>query len=179
MSDNDRQKIIEEKLGKKEAALMKDLALIRQTVNDFLIDEKGYSRADMEFDKEFEVLLDGRKFLTSVDYIIKLNGRRFMVIKCSPGSLESRERHLIAFARVVDAHQIPFAVLTEGSYARVLDAVSGRLVSEGLDSIPDRAQAVKIMGSMEFKPYPPERMEREKRILLAFDVIKCTEELCE
>lgn len=179
MSDGDRQKLIEEKLDKKEAEMMKSLALIRQTMRDFLINEKGYSHSDVEYDKGFEIILDDRKTLTSVDFIIKLNGIRLMVIKCSPGSLESRERHLISFARVVDSFQIPFAVLTDGSYARILDTLSGKLIAEGLNSIPDRAQAVEIVNSIELIPYPPERMDREKRILLAFDVIKCTEELLE
>ena len=102
-----------------------------------------------------------------------------MVIKCSPGALESRDRHLISFARVVDSYQIPFAVVTDGARARVLHTVSGKLLSEGLDSVPDRARADEMSRAMEPVPYPAERMEREKRILLAFDSIKCTEESAE
>lgn len=179
MSEEEHQRLIEEKLEKKEAELMKGLALIRQTVYDLLIDEKGYSRSDIEFDKEFEIELDGKTFVTAVDYIIRLDNRRLIAVKCSPGSLESRERHLIAFARIVDSCRIPYAVLTEGSYARMLDTLAGRLISEGPDSIPDRSMAVELLKKTEFIPYPLDRLEREKRILLAFEVIKCTEELLE
>jgi len=175
----DRQRLIEERIRSAEARAVVSLEVIRDRVKGFLVSEKGYSENDIECDREFEIIVDGKGTLTSVDYIIKLGDTRFMVIKCSPGSLESRERHAVSFARVVDSHQIPFAVVTDGSKARILDVLSGRLISEGLDSIPDRSQAIEVIRSMELIPYPPERLDREKRILLAFDVIKCKEELCE
>ncbi len=172
----DRQKLIMEKIGKAEAEAAKDLVVIRRRVKDFLVNEKGYSMEDIEVDKEFEVSVEDIRALTSVDYVLKLNGRRFMAIKCSPGALESRERHLVSFARVVDAYQISFAVITDGSVARILDAKSGKLFSEGLASLPDRVRAAEMADTMELVPYPKDRLEREKRILLAFDSIKCTEE---
>ena len=153
--------------------------LIRQGIRDFLLNEKGYSEEDMEVDRQFEIVQDSSRVLVSVDYILTLGGRRFMVIKCSPGALESRERHIVSFARVVDSYQIPFAMVTDGLHARVLDTVSGKLLSEALGSIPSRSQAMEILRSAELKSYPAGRMEREKRILLAFEVIKCTQESCE
>ncbi len=99
-----------------------------------------------------------------------------MAIKCSPGALESRERHLVSFARIVDSYQIPFAVITDGSVARILDVRSGKLFSEGLASLLERPRAAEMADMMELVPYPTDRLEREKRILLAFDSIKCTEE---
>lgn len=175
----DRNKVVEEKIRKVEAERRESLGFIRKLVRDFLIKEKGYSDDDIDTDTEFDIVLEDIKITTSVDYIVKINGKRFMAIKCSPGALESRDRHLISFARVVDSYQIPLAVGTDGSRARILDAVSGRLLSEGLDSIPERERAIEMFSSMELIPYPAERMEREKRILLAFDAIRCTEESAE
>jgi len=175
----DRQKLIEEKIGHAEARASTSLALIRQGIRDFLLDKKGYSEEDIEVDRQFEIVQDDSRVLVSVDYILTLGGKKVMAIKCCPGALESRERHIISFARVVDSYQIPFAVVTDGLDARVLDAVSGKLVSEGLDSIPNRLQAMETLHAVEFRPYPAERIEREKRILLAFDAIKCTQESCE
>ncbi len=175
----DRRKLIEEKIGKAEARAATSLALIRQTVRAFLVHEKGYLDEDIEIDRKFEIDLDGAKTPTSVDYLLNLGGKRIMAIKCSPGALESRERHVLAFSRVVDKYQIPFAVVTDGLQARVLDSISGNLIAEGLDAVPDRSRASEILISSELMPYPAERLEREKRILLAFDAIKCTEESCE
>jgi len=174
-----RQKLIEEKIGHAEAKASTGLALVRQVVKDFLLREKGYFEEDIEVDRQFEIVQDNFSVSVSVDYILSLGGKRFMVIKCSPGALESRERHIVSFARVVHTYQIPFAVVTDGSHARILDTVAGKLVSEGLDSIPSRSQSAEILQSTELRPYPIGRMDREKRILLAFDVIKCTQESCE
>lgn len=175
----DRQKLIEEKIGHAEAKASTGLTLIRQVIRDFLLNEKRYFEEDMEVDKQFEIIQDNSRVLVSVDYILTLGGKRFLVIKCSPGALESRERHIVSFARVVDSYQIPFAVVTDGLHARILSAESGKLVSEGLDSIPSRSQATEILKSAELRPYPAGRMDREKRILLAFEAIKCTQESCE
>ncbi len=177
--DGERQKLIEEKLTQAEAKAAAGLAFIREAVRDFLVGTKGYSDGDIETDREFEIALDGKVTPVSVDYILNLSGRRFAVIKCSPGALESRERHLVSFARVVDTYQIPMAVVTDGMGARILDTLSGKLVAEDLASIPARKEAEGLIGSMTRVPCPPERKEKEQRILLAFDAIKCTEESCE
>ncbi len=175
----DRRKLVEEKIRNAEAEALTNLTAIRRVVKDYLIHEKGYSDEDIEIDKEFRIVVDGRETPVSVDYILRILDRRFMVIKCSPGALESRERHLVSFARVVDAYQIPVAVVTDGVRARIVDPLKGKVVAEGLDSLPGKRQAVDIVSSTEFRPYPAERMEREKRILLAFESIRCTEESCE
>lgn len=172
----DRQKLIEEKLRKTEEEACMGLSLIRRAVKEFLISEKGYDGEEIETDRPFEIVIDGRSESTSVDYIIKVKGKRFLAIKCSPGALESRERHLISFARVVEEYMIPFAMVTDGARARLLDTASGKPVSEGLDSIPDKLKATEKVESIEFKPCPAQRIEREKRILLAFDAISCTQE---
>ena len=175
----DRQKFIKEKIGRAEAKAFEGLELVRDVIRDLLMNEKGYSDEDIEADRQFEIIQDNSRVLVSVDYILTLGGKRFMVIKCSPGALESRERHIVSFARVVDSYQIPFAVVTDGLHARTMDTLSGKLLSEALDSIPSRSRAMEILQSTELTPYPAERMEREKRILLAFDAIKCTQESCE
>ncbi len=172
----DRRKLIEEKIAEGKSQAVMSLALIREIVREYLLNEKGYSQEDIEHDREFDITLDDYSASTSVDYIIKLNGRRFMAIKCSPGALESRERHLISFARIADSYQIPLAVVTDGFHARMLDAISGKLISEGLDSLPERSKAIEILKGIEPLPYPAGKIEKEKRILLAFDAIKCTEE---
>ncbi len=177
--DADRRRIIEARLSKTEARAVADLALIRQAIREYLTQVKGYLDEEIEEGTEFEIKVDEVSVGVSVDYILKRLGRRFAVIKCSPGALESRDRHLISFARVVDSYQIPIAVVTDGSQARILDVISGKLVAEGLASIPSGAEADEIVRSMKLVPCPAERIVREKRILLAFDAIKCTEESCE
>ncbi|MEM2047741.1 MAG: hypothetical protein QXZ06_07655, partial [Candidatus Jordarchaeales archaeon] len=69
---------------------------------------------EIERYKTFDIELNGEKTPVAMDYIINIDGRRLMVIKCSPGALDSRQRHIVSFARVVDSYQIPLAVATDG-----------------------------------------------------------------
>jgi hypothetical protein len=88
-------------------------------------------------------------------------------------SLESWERHSIAFCRVADQYWIPFAIVTDGENLRILDSTDGRLVAEGLDSILSKKDAEEIVKKMSFDFYPSDKSEKEKRILYAFDAIRC------
>jgi hypothetical protein len=173
---SDRLKLIEEKIRAREETSVMGLSLIREVVREFLLSDKGYAADDIETDRRFEIILDDKTEFTSVDYLISFNQKRFMAIKCTPGALESRERHLIAFARVVGECQIPYALVTDGSRARLLDTAIGKVIAEGLDSIPDRKRAAEMTEAAKFTPCAPERIEKEKRILLAFESISCTQE---
>jgi hypothetical protein len=109
----------------------------------------------------------------STDFIINLGGRRYMAIKCAAASVDSRERHITAFARVVDEHQIPLCLVTDGENTRLIDTLKGKVISEDIGSVPSKEEALTHISSMVFLPYPAERLEKEKRILLAFETVRC------
>jgi len=164
-----------EALIKKEIdAAESELSAIRQDVEKFLLEKKGYSVGEIEKDSEFEVLIGNERCKSKTDIVIIIDGKRLVLIKCSVGALGSRERQAVACARVLDSYQIPFAVVTDGADAIMLDTLTGNVVGEGLAKILSRTELKKMMEKIEFKELPPERAEKEKRILLAFDSIKCT-----
>lgn len=178
MEKIDRQKMIEEKIRKKEIEAERTLETIREITMELLFD-KGYSEKEIEKDMAFDIDLNGEKITVAMDYIINVNGRRLMVIKCSPGALDSRQRHIVSFARVVDSYQIPLSVATDGLKALIFDTLTGRLIKEGLEFIPSKVEAEKLATTLKFIPFPSEKLEREKRVLLAFETIRCTQEFCE
>lgn len=151
-----------------------ELVLIKQDVEKFLLDKKGYSKDEIETDKEFDVVIGNEICKSKADIIISIDGGRLILIKCSAGALVSRERQALACARVLDSYQIPFAVVTDGKDATMLNTVTGEVISEGLEKIPSKDGLKKIMGQIEFKELAANRVEKEKRILLAFDAIKCS-----
>jgi len=146
---------------------------IRQKIERFLIEEKGYSKKDIEVNREFEIALDDEINRSKVDLIVNVEEKRFIVIKCTRGSLVSREREVLSCARIFDTYQIPFAVITNGEDAEILETLSGKVIGSGLVAIPSRYQAIEAIRSIEFKGLPKERIEKEKRIYLAFDSFKC------
>jgi hypothetical protein len=136
-----------------------------------LLSQKGYTTDDLEVNREFKIDLSNASFKVKADIVLNIDEKRFLAIKCATGSIESWERYFIAFGRVAESYQIPFAVVTDGQNARFLDVVRGKLVSEGINSIPSKAEAEQLIKKTVFVPCSPERCDKEKMILYAFDAI--------
>jgi hypothetical protein len=149
---------------------------IRQKIERLLVEDKGYSKKDIEVDREFEIVIGEEINRSKVDLIVSVEEKIFMIIKCARGSLISREREVLSCARILDTYIIPFAVVTNGEDAEVLDTTSGEVIDYGLGAIPSKNQALEALGRIEFKRLPEKRIEKEKRIFLAFDAFKCPSE---
>ncbi|OGW42713.1 MAG: hypothetical protein A2X57_00990 [Nitrospirae bacterium GWD2_57_8] len=174
----DENKIREKKiLGilRKEIEDGEDLAAeARKMVGYLLLEKKGYLEEEVRKDVVFEVKLEQETAYSVVDFLVSIEGRKAMVVKCASGSLDSRERQAVAAARVIAALPVPVAVVADPATAEVIDVLTGKVVGEGFGAIPVRDQLIKTLSSADLKPLPPEKLEREKRILLAFDAIRCS-----
>lgn len=146
---------------------------IRQKIERLLVEDKGYSKKDIEVDMEFDIALGDELNKSKVDLVVSVEGKIFMIIKCARGSLVSREREVLSCARILDTYIIPFAVVTNGEDAEVLDTISGEVISCGLGAIPSKASGLEAIKQIEFKKLPEKKIEKEKRIFLAFDAFKC------
>ena len=144
----------------------------RQAVEKYLIDEKGYLKEDIEVDVDLTITVAGEPYHSQVDLVVSTDGgqTRFMVIKCAAGSLGSREREIVAAARLLEAYQIPRAVVSDGKTAVVLDTAAGKKIGDGLDAIPARQEAIDELKSLTLTPFPAERREREKLIFRTYDI---------
>jgi hypothetical protein len=96
------------------------------------------------------------------------------VIKCAAGSLSSRERQAVAAARLLDSPPVPISVVADPENAEVLDVATGKVIGEGFGAIPIKEHMGRMLATIDVKPLSPERIEKEKRILLAFDAIRCS-----
>lgn len=145
----------------------------RRMIYFLLVEKKGYQPEDIEKNVVFEVKLGQETAHSFVDFLISAAGKRMMVIKCVSGSLSSRERQAVAAARLLGAPPMPVAVVADPMNAEVLDVTTGTVVGEGFGAIPVKEQLVRMLSERSPKPLSPERLEKEKRILLAFDAIRC------
>jgi hypothetical protein len=145
----------------------------RKMVEYLLLEKKGYRPEDVLKGAAFEVKLGEETVWSSVDFIVSVDGRKAMIIKCAAGSLDSRQRQAVAAARVIASPPVLVAVVADPENAVVLDVVTGKVIGEGFGAIPVKEQLLRILSETEPAPLPPERIEKEKRILLAFDAIKC------
>jgi len=153
----------------------------RQTIARFLVEEKGYLRGEIKVGQQITLTVDGNRGTSRVDFVIRVAGKAFMIIIFGPGSLVSRERSTVAAARLIENHEVPFAVVTNGQAAEVLETRSGKVIAEGLQNIPSKAEALRKLETITFEKLSEERLEREKRILYTFDVLakcECNEFTC-
>jgi len=142
----------------------------RQKIARFLVEEKGYTKADIAPRKSLVVAAGPRKGQLKVDFTIAVDGRTAMVIKYAPGSLVTRHRPTLAISRLVAPHQVPVVVVTNGESAYILDGVSGALTAAGFDGIPSRKILARQLDGMDFEPVPDDRREMEARIVYAFEI---------
>lgn len=145
----------------------------RKLIGYLLRDKKGYGPEDVRQGVAFEVTLGQEVVWSSADFLVSVNGRMGMIIKCAAGSLDSRERQAVAAARVIASTPLPVAVVADPVTAEVLDVSSGKVTGEGFGAIPTREQLEVMLNEKVTPPLDAKRLEKEKRILLAFDAIKC------
>jgi hypothetical protein len=147
---------------------------VRQYLERFLVEEKGYSKSDIEVDAYFEFTIGGHRIGSSVDLVVSVEGKRFMILICAPGSLGSRHRETLAAARLLDEeYQIPVSIVSDGETAEVLDTITGEVMSTGLENIPHKMEAAQQLQEIELERFPQERLKLERLILRSYDEMKC------
>ena len=145
----------------------------RKMIGYLLLEKKGYAAEDIRKGLAFEVQLGAESAWSSADFLVSLSGSMAMIIKCAAGSLDSRERQAVAAARVITSPPLSIAVVADPLHAEVLDVATGKVIGEGFGAIPTKEQLQAIVTEKPMTPLDPKRLEKEKRILLAFDAIKC------
>ena len=145
---------------------------VRQIFEKFLVEKKGYDKKNIRVDEELIVQFKGEDYVSAIDLIVYCKDKALMAITCVAGSIGSYEREILAGARLVYDYQIPFAVSTDARDAMVLDTLSGKNAGQGLDAIPSKEEALKLIQSIEFIPLDENRKEREMIIYRSFNLEK-------
>jgi hypothetical protein len=142
----------------------------RQIFQRLLVTAKGYAKNEIRRDVNINLNIGGQSYRSQIDLVVCLNAATpLMVIKCAAGSLGSREREIVAAARLLYDHLVPLAVVTDGRTAVVLNGISGQPEGRGLKAVPSRAEARELLAQREPLPLPPHRREREKLIFRTYD----------
>ena len=141
----------------------------RQAVERYFVAEKGFKKQDIQVNVPIQMQIRDQSYRSHVDLVVVLDGRRLMAVKCAPGSLGSREREIVSAARLLDAYQIPLALVSDGKSAILLDAPSGRKIGEGMAAIPSRRELSNQYKEVVLGPLAGDRREREKLIFRSYD----------
>ncbi len=150
---------------------------LRQGLAKLMVEERGFAKEELEPRCAIETLFSSQFVRSVIELAVSLKevGKTFLIIRYGPGSLVSRERSAIAAARVLnDDYQIPYAVVTNGRDAELLDTGSGAVLATGMEAIPSHTKALELLAECEFRmPAEGKRREAELRILNVFDVQIC------
>jgi hypothetical protein len=153
----------------------------RQKIARWLVEQKRYGLEEIEPRRDLLLRADHRRAVIKVDFVVKVAGRVGMVIRFGPGSIVSRERPALAVSRLVEAYQVPIAVVTNGEDAEVLAAESGRILGRGLDAIPSRSELLRMVESHSFETIALQRAVMESRVAYCYEVdgaCPCDETIC-
>ncbi len=147
----------------------------RQWLARMLVEEKGYSRDELEPRLCIETTFNHIFVRSIIDLTVRIEGRHLFILRYGPGSLVTREKSVIAAARVLDPdYRIPYGVITNGRDAELLETARGKVLARGMEAIPDRRQAEKLLQEARFEPYDdPGQREKALRVLNTFDLEIC------
>ena len=143
----------------------------RQAVERYLVNKKGFTKSEIEVDVDLELIIADKPYRSHIDLVVSVDEVCYMAIKCAAGSLASREREILAAARLLMNYQIPVAAVSDGKTAIVLDTLSGKKSGEGLEAIPNRRDARDQLKKITLQPLPEKRVEGEKLIFRTYDMM--------
>jgi len=153
----------------------------RQEIARLLVEEKGYGRAEIAARRKLSVNAGPNSAVIPVDFVVSLQGRICMVVRFGPGSVVTRQRSTLAAARLIAGQSIPVVVVTNGQTADILDGTTGKRIGEGLAAVPRRSELAQMAERHRFEPISTERLEKEARIVYAFEVdgaCPCDDTIC-
>lgn len=147
---------------------------LRQGIAALLMGDKGFARSELAV--RVPIVLDVPELAdvtARADFVVELEGRPTMLVRYAPGSLVSRQRSVVAAARVIAERVVPIAVITNGRDALTLDAEDGRELGAGLAAIPDRATLLSRLDGFSLSRPSRRQREAEARIVAAFEALEC------
>jgi hypothetical protein len=172
---DEREELIQEKIKSEDFIEMTQLKGIREDIREILSKEKGFDPKEIEIDPFFRIKLANNCYGdVTIDLAINLSDTYFMIIKCVTTAIESWERYVISFARAAKEYQIPYAAVTDGESIRIFDAISGSTLSESVGRLFNRKESIDIIKNFKKISRAEKSLEKEKRIIYAFENIKCS-----
>ena len=154
---------------------------LRQEVAKYLVQQKGYDKADFLSGEKILVSCGQNSALVPLDFRISLQGKTAMIIKYGPGSLLTRHQPALALSRLVAPYQVPIVVVTNGRDADVISGENGRRLGEGFGAIPSRQRLMVLVSGENWPPLPEKQFEMASRILYAYeidDACPCDDTVC-
>lgn len=153
----------------------------RQKISRWLVESSGFSKQDISNNIPLTIMAGEYKAALKIDFLILFQNKYVMMIKYAPGSLVTRRLSTLALSRLVCEYQIPYAVITNGEEAEIIDGDSGKLIAQSLDHLPDKKMVENNMPEFSFKPIEKKVFDQASRIAYACEIdgaCPCDTDVC-
>ncbi|MFH0730815.1 MAG: type I restriction enzyme HsdR N-terminal domain-containing protein [Pseudomonadota bacterium] len=153
----------------------------RQDLAHLLVEQKGYFKANIRSRQSIVVTAGQNRACLPLDFQVVVSSVIGMIIKYGPGSIVTRHRPALALSRLSAPYQIPVVVVTNGQTADILDGGTGKIISNGLESIPSKDRLREIVAEASLLAISKKRFDLESRILYAYEIdgaCPCDDTIC-
>jgi hypothetical protein len=168
-----REKLVREKIAEKEMIEKMQYRGVKRIVYEILKRERGFHPEEIQVDPQFSITLRTCEAKVGIDFMIILDGQIVMVIQCVSSGIEPWERYIVAFARAVIDYQIAYAVITDGEKAKLFDIINNSSRQVSVEELFTCQELLNLMKDFQKIPCPEKSREKERRIIYAFEGIKC------
>jgi hypothetical protein len=142
----------------------------KQKLARLLVNNKGYQKNEIKAGYQLLVNAGDKTAVINVDFMVTLSGRICMIIKYGPGSLVTRRRPALSVSRLVSGYQVPVVVVSNGEDAEVVSGSTGKVILNGLESIPSKSELLEIAEHAAFTSISEKQAMMEARIVYAFEI---------
>jgi hypothetical protein len=154
----------------------------RQKIARHLVEVCGYEKDRIESGKRITIQAGSKTGLLKMDFLVRVREKTAMMIRYAPGSLVTRRLPNLALSRIVFPYQIPVVVTCNGEDAEVINGVTGKVIGQGFDAIPDKtALTALIRPSASFPGISGTLRDKASRIAYACEVdgaCPCDTDVC-
>ncbi|MDZ7665123.1 MAG: type I restriction enzyme HsdR N-terminal domain-containing protein [Desulfotignum sp.] len=154
----------------------------RQKIARHLVEVCGFEKNQIESGRQITVKAGSKTGLLKMDFLVCVGEKTAMMIRFAPGSLVTRRLPNLALSRIVFSYQIPVVVTCNGEDAEIIDGVTGKVIGQGFDAIPDKtALTALIHPSASFPQVSETLRDKASRIAYACEVdgaCPCDTDVC-
>jgi len=145
---------------------------LRQGLARMLVEEKGYPRQALRPKYPVHAVVDGQKEAFPVDIAaFGPEGQPLLALFFCPGEVGSFVRESVAAGRVHQPQPFPLVAVTDSKRILIVAAQDAHIVGEGWYAVPTWSQLAPLAAVHPCPPLPPERLDKERRILAAYAVL--------
>lgn len=145
---------------------------VRQAVEARLL-KLGYAEEQVEVDALRELTTPTGVLRVVADLLVSSGGRPGMVLRCARGSVITREKEVVATARLIRETWVPLAVATNSRDAELIATASGQVLAQGREAIPSPQQLADRLAPLTPHRPTPEQIQRAARVYAAFSQFHC------